>query len=107
MTIEQIDKIDIIGINKIDDYVCLTISDHLKWDNTNRKLEVLQDKINSYLQFIESGQITEDYPDSTNRKVVIELYSKYPPNKEGLKFIECVSPIIKEAGFSFRYKLAS
>ena len=57
MTIEQINKIDIIGIKNNEGYVCLTISDHLNWDNENKKIEILKDKINSYLMFIESGQI--------------------------------------------------
>ncbi len=106
MTIEQIDKIDVIGVNKKDGYVCLTISDHLEWDDKTNKLYTLQDKINSYLMFVESGQIYEEYPESINRKVVIELYSKYPPSEEGLKFINCIRPIIEEAGFSFNFKIA-
>ncbi|HGP7195337.1 TPA: DUF6572 domain-containing protein, partial [Neisseria meningitidis] len=41
----------------------LTISDHLKWDNEH--LFLLQEKINSYIQYIGSGQIFEDFGESS------------------------------------------
>ena len=62
MTIEQSDKIDIIGQNKKEGYIALTISDHLEWDSNNEKLLILQAKINSYLSFVESGQLLDEYP---------------------------------------------
>ncbi|WP_372847477.1 DUF6572 domain-containing protein [Shewanella sp. Scap07] len=43
MTIEQLDKVDIIGVN--DSNIELIISDHLEWDDKNEKLLLLQDKI--------------------------------------------------------------
>ena len=49
MTIEQLDKVDVIAHN--DEKVILVISDHLKWDDKNEKLLVLQDKLNLYLSF--------------------------------------------------------
>ncbi len=106
MTIEQIDKIDIIGISKSNGYVCLTISDHLEWDEKNKKLIVLQDKINSYLMFTESGQIFEEYPESIDKIICIELYCKYEPNIEGEKFLKCVKAVIEDAGFKFSWRVA-
>ena len=53
----------------------LTISDHLKWDNEH--LFLLQEKINSYLQYIESGQIFEDFGESSYETIEIQLIYKY------------------------------
>ncbi|HGG9734529.1 TPA: DUF6572 domain-containing protein, partial [Neisseria meningitidis] len=47
----------------------LTISDHLKWDNEH--LFLLQEKINSYIQYIESGQIFEDFGESSYETIEI------------------------------------
>ena len=42
-----------------DDKVTVCISDHIPWDSEILKahLEVLQDKVNDYLDYIASGQI--------------------------------------------------
>jgi hypothetical protein len=61
MSVNQTDTIDIIGTTP-GGKVALTISDHHFWDEPLH-LQLLQDKINAYLQFIESGQILDDYPD--------------------------------------------
>lgn len=51
--------IDAISINQNADAV-LTISDHLLWGARNEHLVILQNKINVYLGFIESGEIYEN-----------------------------------------------
>lgn len=63
----------------------LTISDHLKWDNEH--LFLLQEKINSYIQYIESGQIFEDFGESSYETIEIQLIYKYKPNKNYRKFL--------------------
>jgi len=67
MSVEEKNKIDIITTNK-EGILVLTISDHLEWDDENEHLLILQDKINSYVDFIESGQMAESYPDKVDKK---------------------------------------
>jgi hypothetical protein len=55
MSVEQTDKIDFISTSP-GEKVVLTISDHLSWDEDGH-LHLLQDKINVYLEFIESEQL--------------------------------------------------
>ena len=62
MTIDQTGVVDFIGIDTAGN-VRLTISDHLEWDvNTKEHLFQLQEKLNCYLAFVESGEILETYP---------------------------------------------
>ncbi|MBC6110685.1 DUF6572 domain-containing protein [Pedobacter fastidiosus] len=68
MSVIQVDKIDFIGIDGKTKKVALTISDHLDWDDEYYHLSVLQEKINAYLRFIESGEIYDVYPDSVDRR---------------------------------------
>jgi len=105
MTIEQIDKIDLISLNEEEGYVALIISDHLEWGEKNEKLLTLQSKINSYLSFIESGQLIEEYPDAASQEVRIHLHCMHNPNEEGKKFIALICPIIEEAGFKFTWQV--
>ena len=107
MTIEQEDVIDIIGVNEEKKYISLIITDHLEWDEKNEKLLKLQNKINAYLAYIESGQIYEQHPDAKSLDVVIVLTCMYQPSAEGLKFLGMVAPIIEGAGFNFEWSVAN
>ena len=61
MSIEGQGSVDAIGIDQ-EGIVVLTISAHLEWDDGH--LFLLQEKINTYLAFLESGEVFETYPDS-------------------------------------------
>ncbi len=105
MSILDKDKIDIIGINKITDEVILTISDHLNWENELVHLEQLQDKLNTYIKFIEGGQIEIDYPTCSGKKLAIEIVSQYEFSEQGLILLEKAYPILKSIGVELRHKV--
>lgn len=73
MSIQDVKKIDSIGIpNDSQDTVSLAISDHLVWDEPiEEHLYTLQEKINSYVAFIESGEIYDAFPESKGKSVKI------------------------------------
>src|SRR6266540_2021756 len=64
MSISETDKIDVIGIDSASGDVILTVSDHLDWEDVGTHLLQLQEKLNTYLAFIESGEMLESYPKS-------------------------------------------
>ena len=99
MSIEQTDKVDVISLNKDSDECVLTISDHLDWTNEMDHYLLLQDKINAYLKFIESGEIFESYPKSRGKKLRIDVVFKYePPNRKTLDLIKAE---LNKSGFVF------
>src|SRR5260370_35975147 len=51
----------------------LTISDHMEWDLEKEHLFALQEKINRYLSFIESGQLKAQRPQDASRPVTIRV----------------------------------
>ena len=105
MTIEQENVIDLISHNEKEGYVALTIVDHLEWDDENKKLLQLQNKINAYLSFIESGEIEEEYPLSKGKNIRIQLNCMHEPNQDGLQFLDLIDPIITDAGFEFKWEV--
>ncbi len=106
MSIEQTDVIDFIGVSESDNEVVLTISDHLEWgSDTQNHLLLLQEKINSYLSFIEGGQLLESYPDSEGKKPIISIVGQYPLNSEAESFINQVKPIVHDAGMALRFEV--
>ena len=106
MSIEQPRVIDVIGVDKITDEVILTISDHLDWNNEHEHQLLLQEKINTYLAFIESGEILESYPNAKGRHPVISVRVLSSPTSEGLRFFARVKPIIENAGIGFHFEVA-
>jgi hypothetical protein len=106
MSIEQTTIIDFVSIEKASGNVRLTISDHLDWDDAEgRHLVLLQEKLNAYLRFIESGELYENYPETSERPVVIQITSKFPMSKKAEFFFERASIMIQDAGFKLAFKL--
>jgi hypothetical protein len=104
MTVEDVDKIDFVNIGVGD--VLLTISDHLDLGaNEGEHLSVLQDKLNTYLEIIESGQLYAKFPRAIARKVVIQVVGKFPLSEEASKFFyRLAEEAIEELGYSVRFK---
>ena len=104
MSIEQADKIDFVNIEDKTGDVLLSISDHLSWDEgEGQHLLMLQTKLNTYLAFIEGGQMYRQIPEAAGRHVVINLVGKFPLSEEATKFFRLASQAIRDAGFSLRF----
>lgn len=105
--IEKTNEIDAIGIDRDTGIVVLKIFDHLNWENEQYHLYLLQEKINSYLRFMESKEIFDIYPDAKNRKLNISISFKEKPSANGIKFLDVVSNIISNAGFLLTYSIVN
>jgi hypothetical protein len=106
VSIEQTDTIDFVTVDKASDGVLLTISDHLDWDETEgQHLVLLQRKLNAYLRFIESRELYEKFPETSERPVVIQITSKFPMSKKAELFYERAASAIHNAGFKLTFKL--
>jgi hypothetical protein len=105
MSIEQADKIDFVNIEDRTGDVLLSISDHLSWDeDEGQHLVLLQTKLNTYLAFIEGGQMYRQIPETAGRRVIINLVGKFPLSEEATKFFRLASQAIRDAGFSLRFQ---
>lgn len=100
MTIEQIKVVDVISIDPSTDEVVMTISDHLDWTDPDEHLLLLQEKLNSYLAFIESGELLRSYPKAKGKAVLIDVVFKFPLVQGAIEFIEKATLIFGDAGFT-------
>jgi len=104
MSIEQEKVVDFVGLQTSTGRVHLSITDHLSWDEfTNEHLMMLQKKINSYLAFIESGELLKKFPKYTGKPIVIEVIGKYKPNVEAGGFYRRAIEVVANAGFELRF----
>ncbi len=88
MSLEQTNKIDAMGLDKKSGHLVLTIADAWDWENENQHLIALQEKLNAYLDFIESGQIFENIDSGTDKVLRIHVVFRYPPPPLALEFLE-------------------
>jgi len=108
MSVDQTNLVDAIGIDNSTGEVVLTITDHLDWTENGRKhLFLLQEKLNTYLSFVESGEILETYPNAKDRAVLIDIVGKYQLSEQAQAFYAQFAQIVEGAGIKFRYRLFS
>jgi hypothetical protein len=105
VSVEQLDVVDVVSIDKKTGHVVLTISDHLDWSNTVEHQAMLQAKFNKYLAFVESGEILTRYPDAKGRPVAIKVVFKYKPDPEGWRFLSRAKEVIESACLSLRHEV--
>lgn len=101
MSVTDAKVIDLIGISNHDGVITLTITDHLEWDDISEHELILQTKINTYLRYIESGEILERFPDARTRGTRISVIFKYPPDEGGRDFLAQIRRLLQDWGIQF------
>jgi hypothetical protein len=100
MSITETKKIDIVAARPGSSVVKLVITDLLGWDDFEAHARLLQDKVNTYLEFVESGQLagmqTPKIPEAPD--VHIALVLQYAPTKEAEEFFIRVREFLAGVG---------
>ena len=106
MSVEDASVVDLIGVDRRSGNVVLTISDHLEWHAGDHVLR-LQEKLNTYLRFIESGELVQRYPDAKDRTAQIVVVFKHAPDVPGEEFLARVAALIADAGIILTHEVLS
>lgn len=104
MSVDQPRVIDIVSKNEKGD-IFLSISDHLDWQDVYAHLLTLQTKINTYIAFVESGEVYEHYPEVRGRAIFVEVLFHHAPLEEAVTFLSRAARIVESAGAGFRYRV--
>lgn len=108
MTISDLNSIDIIQVDQADQTTRLIITDHLEWVGGKPNDEhpwKLQEKVNSYLKYIEGGQLDADYPDQAGNQVVIQVYGKFDRPPAAVAFYHQMKEVLVQASYQFEFVL--
>lgn len=105
MSIDQTNVIDFISTDRQTGNVILTISDHWDWSDSNNHIFQLQEKINNYIRFIESGEIYEAYPTAKAKELTIQIINQYEIPLIATEFIKSLESILKTIGIKLITKL--
>ena len=105
LSVEQVNQIDMIGIDRDSGDVVLTITDHLDWSEpSDTHLRLLQAKLNAYLRFVESGELLDRYPNSKGRGIVIYLVGKFGLSGKARRFVDEASTLMGDAGIKLQFE---
>jgi hypothetical protein len=106
MSVDNPDVVDAIGTDRTSGTVVLTVSDHLGWgDDADEHIAALKLKLEHYVHFIRSGQLYEAYPKARDRKAVIEVVQKDPPDTRGHEWLEFVQTELADIGLDFSWRV--
>ncbi len=103
ITISESGVGDIVWGDRNSGECTLTISDHLEWTDSEH-LILLQEKLNSYLTYIESGEILGQYAMANENKIKINVVMLHEPSQEAIDFLRQASKVISEAGFGLTWE---
>jgi hypothetical protein len=103
MTVENSSVIDGMGSDPATGRVTLMISDHLDWEDEKAHLYVLQQKLNSYLDFVQSGQVYETHPEGRQAGVRIQVFAKYLAPPSAGWFFQRATEVAQVNGVEFEY----
>ncbi len=106
MSIDEPSKIDFWWRDKERGLAVLAISDHLDWEHApGEHLLFLQEKLNHYLHFVESGKMVQIKPAMKGLPIVIQVIGTYPLSEDAKKFYRLAEKTIADAGASLEFQL--
>ncbi len=106
MSIQDENIIDIIQVNEADKIVRLIATDHLPWGgDDNQHLYQIQEKVNSYLKYIESSQLISDYPHVEGFKTLIQIHGKYDRPELAVDFYGKMRNFLQKNGYDVQFVL--
>lgn len=106
MTIDNFKAVDAVGLSPSSDTVLLMLFDGWDWSDEWMHLVTLQEKINVYFGFVESGQVYEDYPAAISRPSRIDIMAKFPLPEVGHTFLKQASAAASELSMTISHKVA-
>jgi len=111
MTLEQTKVVDFVGVEKATGVFVLTLTDAWGWtdEEEHQHLLLLEEKINSYLATIESGEVYREYAARTGQPVPpptrtrVSIRALHPPSPKGSKFLRHVQDVFGELCIEFEH----
>jgi hypothetical protein len=111
MTVDRKGIVDWLGLEKGTGHVVLTVVDDLDWSDEKSHVLALQEKLNTYLVFIESGEVFERLAEDVGKTVSrstpikVSILARYPPPDRGRAFVEHAKGVFSGAGFGLTFKV--
>jgi len=106
--IDETRVIDLVAISDKTQEVILEIIDHFSWsENEDWHLQILQDKLNYYLDILDGPDFYNKVQRAKLYKIIIEITGSYPPSSAAEEFLAKARSAIAGLGFELKFRLSS
>ena len=102
----ELEPTELDAIGTVDNHLELLLVDPVGWHEEIEAvhLEILQEKLNNYIYFLESKQYLARYGDNFAKKV-IHITFQYSPSDNGLAFLAAVQKVLQPTDMSLKIEL--
>lgn len=105
MALRATTQVDALGTHDETGQFDLILVDECDWEDETEHLRLLQAKLNSYVQFVESGQAVRVYPDAVGRAPRIKIHFRYQITASAQRFLSQATGVLMRAGISLAYQI--
>jgi len=104
---EKLNPTELDSIGVVENHLELLFVDVVAWQEEIEAvhLEILQEKINNYIYFLESKQYVERYGDKFDKKI-IHITFQYSPSDYGLAFLATIQKALQGTDIGLKIELA-
>ena len=97
--------VDAVGTDINTDEVVLSLIDANEWGERAHLL-ALQEKLNAYFAFIETGQLLEEYPNARGRAIRIDVICRFEPDDNARSFLAKARATAQSANWSMTWRVS-
>lgn len=102
MSVFETDQIDTMGV--VNGNLELLIIDTCDWKYEDEHFDLLEDKLNNYLLYLDNKQYVAKYGDNFD-KIIISIHLMYDLSENAVKFLNVVSQQLSESGYTLHIHL--
>ena len=107
MSVLETDLIDYVYLDDADETPVLVVSDPLSWrppeDETH--LDILREKLNAQIAFVETGQIRNIWPPYAGGIVRVEVIARHALNQAAEEFYGLARRVMQQANMRLDFRL--
>lgn len=107
MSVIDNNTIDAMALTEDNKGIALLITDHLDWSDEYKHLITLQEKINTYVAFLEEKQYEDTYKNTTITYGIIEIHFLYEITSNAEKFLQSIQDQAGELGIRIECYISS
>lgn len=104
MSLDVTTVVDAVGFEESSGTLVLTIVDAWDWTDTSTHLLKLQEKLNAYFAFIDSGQVFE-HPNARGARIRIDVIGKYPLHPDGCLLLDHARAVALELDVAVSHRV--
>ena len=107
MSVCDVDIVDYVYLEDDTGTPVLVVSDPMTWrpPEDEDHLELLREKLNSQIAFVENGQLSSIYPPYGGGLVRVEVVARHALNDEAEEFYCVAARVMREANMDLQFRL--